>query len=315
MPQRYWNRRSILIFGAMGYFLVSGNRWRFKLVLDVFRSMDKTFFKVSLGKNLDRNGLCYMLGMIFSLIGILWAYDRTGDAYTSDLIVPALIGSVIGGLILLLPIRWIVRPYVIAKARKQDIEESERKLTEEVKEVLRHSKVLWRVKPFLSMIMVLCAMRRRGMFHQALAYVVIAACFFAFSTSVSAAEALGYFSCPVTTKGGHKIDVMTKPHRYAYEPPAGPKNSSPEAFVEFHFKEEDAFAKAVDQKLDRFLARIPEVYGVPCPYKKGDGFVFVHGPFHSQDALQQDLKMGSMVSDIMAEHTGQGRRVEYISIE
>jgi len=119
--------------------LSRGKQWRFKLVLEILRGAGKTFFHVSIGPDMDRNGLCFMLGMILSLIGILWASGQTAQPYTSGLIVPALIGSVVGGLILLLPIRWIIHPYMMAKAREQGIEESERKLTEEVKEVLRHA--------------------------------------------------------------------------------------------------------------------------------------------------------------------------------
>jgi len=119
--------------------LSRGKQWRFKLVLEILRGAGKTFFHVSIAPDMNRNGLCFMLGMIVSLIGILWASGQTAQPYTSDLIAPVLIGSVIGGLILLLPLRWIVRPYVMAKASKQGIEENERKLTEAVKEVLRHA--------------------------------------------------------------------------------------------------------------------------------------------------------------------------------
>jgi hypothetical protein len=119
--------------------LSRGQLWRFKLVLEILRGAGKTFFHVSIAPDIDRNGLCFMFGMILSLIGILWASGQTAQPYTSDLIVPVLIGSVIGGLILSLPIRWVVNPYVMAKARRQGIEASESRLTEEIKEVLRHA--------------------------------------------------------------------------------------------------------------------------------------------------------------------------------
>ncbi len=35
--------------------LSKGKLWRFKLVLEVFRAVDKAFFRVSLGRNLDHN--------------------------------------------------------------------------------------------------------------------------------------------------------------------------------------------------------------------------------------------------------------------
>jgi len=119
--------------------LSRGKLWKFKLVLEILRGAGKTFFHVSIAPEMNRNGLCCMLGMILSLIGILLASGQTAQPYTSDLIAPVLIGSVIGGLILSFPIRWIVRPYVAAKAREEGIEESERQLTEEIKEVLRHA--------------------------------------------------------------------------------------------------------------------------------------------------------------------------------
>jgi len=119
--------------------LSRGKLWRFKLVLEVFRTSDKTFFHVSIGSDLNRNGLCFMLGMVLSLAGLLWASSRAGQSFTGDLIAPVLIGTVIGGWILSLPIRMVVRPYVMAKAREQGIEASETRLIEEVKEVLRHA--------------------------------------------------------------------------------------------------------------------------------------------------------------------------------
>jgi hypothetical protein len=119
--------------------LSRGKLWKFKLVLEVLRTMEKTFFHVSLGPDIHRNSLCFMLGMALSLIGLLVAFGRTGQAFNGDLIVPVLIGSVISGFILSFPIRWLVHPYIMAKARQQGIEESEQRLIEEVKEVLGHA--------------------------------------------------------------------------------------------------------------------------------------------------------------------------------
>lgn len=119
--------------------LSRGKRWKFKLILEILRWTDKTFFHVSIGPVLDRNGLCFTLGMVLSLIGLLAALGQTPQPFNSDIIAPVLIGTVIGGWIISFPIRWLVRPYIMAKARQQGIEESEQRLIEEIKEVLRHA--------------------------------------------------------------------------------------------------------------------------------------------------------------------------------
>ncbi len=120
-------------------YLSRGNFWKFKLVLEVLRSSDRTFFHVSMGRDLDRNGTCIMLGILIAFISLTGISICTGESSNTNVIAPVLIGSIIGGLILSLPIRLIVRPYITMKAMKEGIEEDEISLIEKVKEVLRHN--------------------------------------------------------------------------------------------------------------------------------------------------------------------------------
>jgi len=119
-------------------YLSRGKFWKFKLALEVLRATDRTFFHVSIGRDLDKNGTCIMLGIVLALIGMTGISVGTGESSNTNVIAPVLIGSIIGGFVLSLPIRLIVRPYIMMKAKKEGIEEDEISLIEKVKEVLRH---------------------------------------------------------------------------------------------------------------------------------------------------------------------------------
>jgi hypothetical protein len=120
-------------------YLTRGKFWRFKLSLEVFRVTEKLFFQVSIGRNLIRRGTSVALGMMVSFVGLSVAFIDPCETFNINIILAVLIGTIIGGFILSLPIRLIIRPYVIRNARKEGIEEGEVRLIEEVKEVLRRA--------------------------------------------------------------------------------------------------------------------------------------------------------------------------------
>jgi hypothetical protein len=119
-------------------YLSRGKFWKFKLALEVLRTTDRTFFHVSLGRDLDKNGTSIMLGIVLALISLTGLSIGTGESSNTNVIAPVLIGSIIGGFVLSLPIRLIVRPYIMMKAKNEGIEEDESSLTEKVNEVLWH---------------------------------------------------------------------------------------------------------------------------------------------------------------------------------
>lgn len=119
------------------FYLTRGQFWRFKLSLDVSRTSGKLFFHVSIGRNLSRKGTCFTLGMILSLIGLTGTCLYVDQPLTTDIIAAILAGAIIIGFIISLPIRLIIRPYVMMNARKAGLEESEPILIEEIKKVLR----------------------------------------------------------------------------------------------------------------------------------------------------------------------------------
>jgi hypothetical protein len=118
-------------------YLTRGKFWRFKLSVEVSRTTEKLFFYVSIGRNLSRKGTCFTLGMMLSLIGLTGIALYTHQPLTIDIIAAILTGTIIIGFIISLPIRLIIRPYVMMNARKEGLEKSELILIEEVKEVLR----------------------------------------------------------------------------------------------------------------------------------------------------------------------------------
>ena len=124
--------------GWLNIHLARGKSWRFRLSLEFDDRGQEKFFRISIGRDLDRNGLCILLGMVVSLIGLTVAFMPDGQPFTNDMVAPMLIGTVIGGLILSMPIRPLIRPFIMAKAREAGIEQGERQLTEQVNEVLGH---------------------------------------------------------------------------------------------------------------------------------------------------------------------------------
>jgi hypothetical protein len=121
------------------FYLTRGQFWRFKLSLEVSRATGQLFFHVSIGRNLVRRGTSLTIGMVASFIALLVAFIDPGEPFNSNIVLPILIGTIIGGFSLSLPIRLIIRPYIMANAKKEGIEDDETTLIEEVKEVLRHA--------------------------------------------------------------------------------------------------------------------------------------------------------------------------------
>ncbi len=120
-------------------YLTRGQFWRFKLSLEVSRSTGKLSFHVSIGRNLARRGTSLTLGIIISFISLSVVFIDSGDMPNINVILSILIGTIIGGFSLSLPIQLIIRPYIMMKARKEGIEDDENTLIEEVKEVLRRA--------------------------------------------------------------------------------------------------------------------------------------------------------------------------------
>jgi len=120
-------------------YLTRGHFWRFKLSLEVFQMNKKTYFHISIGRNLDWSGACTMLGMVISLISLLIAFIDPGETFNTNIILPLLIGTLIGSFALSLPIRRVIQPYIIMKARNEGIEEGENQLIEEIKTALRRA--------------------------------------------------------------------------------------------------------------------------------------------------------------------------------
>lgn len=123
-------------------YLSKRNSWRLRLSLDFDDRGKEKYFRVCMGRDMDKNGLCIMLGMVISMAGLI-ATLTAGQPFTNDMIAPLLIGTVVGGLLLSLPIRLLIRPLVMEKARKAGIAEGERLLGERVNGVLEHAGLLF----------------------------------------------------------------------------------------------------------------------------------------------------------------------------
>jgi len=117
-------------------YLSRGNFWKFKLSLEVSRANKNVFFHISMGRNLDHNVAYLVAGLLVSLISMMIAFIDPGKTFNSNIILPVLIGTFLGGFTLLIPIRWVIRPYIIRKARDKGIEEAEAYLLEEIKVLL-----------------------------------------------------------------------------------------------------------------------------------------------------------------------------------
>jgi len=123
--------------------LARGNAWRFRLSLEIDDRGSEKLFLISLGRDLDKSGISILLGMAASLVGLSVALMPDGQPFTGDMIAPLVIGTVIGGLILSLPIRLMIRPFAMTKARNAGVEEAERQLIERINEVLGHAGLLF----------------------------------------------------------------------------------------------------------------------------------------------------------------------------
>lgn len=119
------------------FYLTRGQFWRFKLSLEICRIAGKLIFQVSIGRNLNRKGTCFVLGMIISLLGLVGFTLHNNEPLTTDVIAIILAGTIIIGFVISLPIRLLIRPFIMMNARKAGIEESEPILIEDVKAVLR----------------------------------------------------------------------------------------------------------------------------------------------------------------------------------
>ena len=128
--------------GWLNIYLAKGKDWRFRLTIEVDDRVGKKLFLISIGRDMDRNGLCILFGMAISLVGLSMLLPA-GELFTGDSIAPLLFGLLIGGLILSMPIRPLIRPMVMAKAEKAGIEEAERRLAEQVNEVLEHAGLIF----------------------------------------------------------------------------------------------------------------------------------------------------------------------------
>jgi len=117
-------------------YLSRGHFWKFKVSLEISIANKKVFFNISMGRNLDHNVAYIILGLVISLISLMIAFIDPGKTFNSDIILPVLIGSLLGGFALLIPIRWIFRPYILRKARDKGIEEAEIYLLEEIRLLL-----------------------------------------------------------------------------------------------------------------------------------------------------------------------------------
>jgi len=117
-------------------YLSRGHFWKFKLSLEISRANKKVFFNISMGRDLDHNVAYLIAGLVISLISLIIAFIDPGKTFNSNIILPVLIGTLLGGFTLLIPIRWIFRPYILRKARDKGIEEAEIYLLEEIKVLL-----------------------------------------------------------------------------------------------------------------------------------------------------------------------------------
>ncbi len=120
-------------------YLSRGHFWKFKLSLEISRANKNVFFNISMGRDLDHNVAYLIAGLVISLISLIIAFIDPGKTFNSNIILPVLIGTLLGGFTLLIPIRWIVRPYIIRKARDKGIEEAEIYLLEEIRVLLRRA--------------------------------------------------------------------------------------------------------------------------------------------------------------------------------
>ncbi len=120
-------------------YLTRGHFWKFKVSLEVSQSNKKRVFHISMGRNLDWNAMYLVLGMLTSLISLTIAFVNPGESFNTNVILPILIGTLIGSFALTVPIRWIVRPYITMKARNNGIEQCETFLLEEIKTVLQRA--------------------------------------------------------------------------------------------------------------------------------------------------------------------------------
>ncbi len=123
-------------------YLSRGHFWKFKLSLEISRANKKVFFHISMGRNLDHNIAYLVTGLVISLISLMIAFIDPAKTFNSNIILPILIGTFLGGFALLIPIRWIVRPYIIRKASDKGIEEAETYLLEEIKVLLKRARCL-----------------------------------------------------------------------------------------------------------------------------------------------------------------------------
>ncbi|MDQ6982751.1 MAG: hypothetical protein Q9M08_07095 [Mariprofundus sp.] len=121
------------------FYLSRGHFWKFKLSLEISQANKKVSFHISMGRNLDHNVAYMLVGQVISLISLVIAFIDLSKTFNSDIILPVLIGALIGGFTLLIPIRWILRPYIIRKARDKGIEEAEAYLLEEITVLLKRA--------------------------------------------------------------------------------------------------------------------------------------------------------------------------------
>ncbi|MFQ5345973.1 MAG: hypothetical protein ACE5DZ_08460 [Mariprofundus sp.] len=120
-------------------YLTRGHFWKFQISLEVSQSNNKRMFHISMGRNLDWNAMYLMVGMVISLISLTIALVNPAEPFNTNIILPILIGTFIGSFALCLPIRWIIRPYILMQAKHNGIEQCEARIIEEINTVMQRA--------------------------------------------------------------------------------------------------------------------------------------------------------------------------------